>query len=228
MTRRPGSYKEPVGGGQMAEGNPAYARAPVEPGALRRTGISAIGDIPWGTHLCQFYQDKQDLIDILVPYFKAGLVNNEFCMWVTSEPFRSEEAKAALAAHVENLERYIANGQLEILDTEWYTSGGEFESDRVLQSWVDRLEAARRRGFAGLRLTGNPSWLEKPEWHGFMEYEATVDGIFGQRRMLAICTYNLSKCDALQIMDVISNHKFALVKRAGKWEVIAHEDTVIL
>ncbi|HKE25199.1 MAG TPA: PAS domain-containing protein [Bryobacteraceae bacterium] len=211
----------------MADANPEYARVPLEPSALRRTRISAIGDIPWGTHLCQFYQDKQDLIDILVPYFKAGLENNEFCMWVTAEPLRSAEGKAALAANVENLEAYIANGQLEIVDTEWYTGGGEFESDRVLQSWVDRLEAARRRGFAGLRLTGNPSWLERPEWHGFMEYEAAVDGIFGQRRMLAICTYSLSKCDALQIMDVISNHKFALVKRAGKWEVIAHEDTVI-
>jgi PAS domain S-box-containing protein len=69
--------------------------------------------------------------------------------------------------------------------------------------------------------------LEKPEWHGFMEYEATVDGIIGQRRMLAICSYDLSKCDALQIMDVLSNHAFALVKRAGKWEIIAHGDTVI-
>jgi PAS domain S-box-containing protein len=202
-------------------------RVPVESGERRHTGITAIGDVPWGAHFCQFYQDKQDLIDILVPYFKAGLENNEFCMWITSEPLGSAEAKAALAANLENLETYFANGQLEILDSDWYTSGRAFESDRVLQSWVDRLEAARRRGFAGLRLTGNPSWLEKPEWHGFMEYEATVDAIFGQRRMLAICTYSLPKCDALQIMDVISNHAFALVKRAGKWEVIAHEDTVV-
>ena len=134
---------------------------------MRHTGINTLGDVPWGTHFCQFYQEKQDLIDILVPYFKAGLENNEFCMWVTSEPLGLAEAKAALAASVEDLETYIANGQLEILDTEWYTSGGAFESERVLQSWVDRLEAATRRGFAGLRLTGNTSWLEKPEWHGF-------------------------------------------------------------
>jgi hypothetical protein len=145
------------------------ARVPVESGEGRHTGITTIGDVSWGTHFCQFYQGKQDLIDILVPYFKAGLENNEFCMWVTSEPLGSAEAKAALAANVENLETFIANGQLEILDT-WYISGGEFESDRVIQNWVNRLEAARRRGFAGLRLTGNPSWLEKPAWHGFMEY----------------------------------------------------------
>ncbi|MHC4720030.1 MAG: MEDS domain-containing protein, partial [Planctomycetota bacterium] len=49
----------------------------------RKTGIEIVGDVPWGTHFCQFYQTKDDLIDVLVPYFKAGLKNNEFCMWVT-------------------------------------------------------------------------------------------------------------------------------------------------
>jgi hypothetical protein len=85
------------------------ARVRVESREGRHTGIPTIGDFSWGTHFCQFYQDKQDLIDILVPYFKAGLENNEFCMWVTSEPLRAAEAKAALAANVENLETYIAN-----------------------------------------------------------------------------------------------------------------------
>jgi PAS domain-containing protein len=148
-------------------------------------------------------------------------------MWVTSEPLGSADAKAALAAKVGNVESYLANGQLEILDPEWYSSSAEFESDRVLQNWVTRLEAANRRGFSGLRLTGNPSWLQKPEWHGFMEYEASVDAMIGPRRILAICSYALSKCDALQIMDVISNHAFALVKRADKFAVLAHEDAVI-
>jgi PAS domain-containing protein len=192
----------------------------VESGELRHTGVATIGDVPWGTHLCQFYQDKQDLIDILVPYFKAGLANNEFCMWVTSEPLRSAEAKTVLAANVENLETYIGNGQLEILDNEWYSFGEKFESDRVLQRWVDRLKEATQRGFDGLRVTGNTFWLEKPEWQGFMKYEASVESIFEQNRILGICTYSLSKCGALQIMDVISNHAFALVKRGGKWDVI--------
>ena len=205
----------------MAQGYPAHPRARVQSGELRQTGISAIGDIAWGTHFCQFYEHKQDLIEILVPYIKAGLENNEFCMWVASEPLPSVQANAALAARVDNLEKYIANGQLEVLEySEWYTLGAGFQSDRVLQGWVDRLEAAARRGFDGLRLTGNTSWLEKPDWHGFSEYEATVDAIFGQHRMLGIYTYMLSKCSALQIMDVISNHSSALVKRAGKWQVI--------
>ena len=82
----------------------ARIRVPAQESNARHTGITVIGDVPWGTHFCQFYQDKQDLIDILVSYFKAGLENNEFCMWVTSEPLASAEAKAALAANVENLD----------------------------------------------------------------------------------------------------------------------------
>ncbi len=38
----------------------------VEPGRLRQTGISVIGDARWGTHFCYFYETKQDLLDTLV------------------------------------------------------------------------------------------------------------------------------------------------------------------
>ena len=63
---------------------------------LRKSGIDIIGDISWGTHFCQFYQTREDLMDILVPYFKAGLEKNEFCIWVTSQTLDVEEAKEAL------------------------------------------------------------------------------------------------------------------------------------
>jgi signal transduction histidine kinase len=64
---------------------------------LRKTGISVVGDIPWGTHFCHFYETKQDLLDILVPYFKAGLESKEFCLWVVSnsELLTVEEAQGA-------------------------------------------------------------------------------------------------------------------------------------
>jgi len=204
-------------------GLPSLARlpGPVQTETARNTGMTVIGDVPWGTHMCQLYQDEQDLIDILVPYFKAGLENNEACMWVTSEPLRSAEAKAALAASVENLEAYIADGQLEILDlADWYTVGGKFEGDRAFQGLIDRAETAKRRGFDGLRMTGNLSWLEKPDWEAFTAYEAAVNASIGKHRMLAICSYSLARCGAIEIMDVMSNHAFALVKRAGKWERI--------
>jgi PAS domain-containing protein len=38
--------------------------------------------------------------------------------------------------------------------------------------------------------------------------------------MLAICTYSLQKCNAVEILDVVANHQFALIKRSGQWETI--------
>ena len=73
---------------------------------LRKSGIDIIGDVPWGTHFCQFYQTKRDLMDILVPYFKAGLENHEFCIWITSQPLDVEEAKEALRRAVPDIDVY--------------------------------------------------------------------------------------------------------------------------
>ena len=63
---------------------------------MRKSGINIIGDLPWGAHFCQFYQTKEDLTDIIVPFFKAGLENNELCIWFTLYPLEVEEAKEAL------------------------------------------------------------------------------------------------------------------------------------
>jgi len=47
---------------------------------LTPCGIPGIGDIPYGSHLCHFYAQRRDLIDSLVPFFEAGLENNEHCL----------------------------------------------------------------------------------------------------------------------------------------------------
>ncbi len=188
---------------------------------MRPSGIEVIGNVPWGTHFCQFYETGRDLVETLVPYFRAGLEANEFCMWVTSEPLRTAQAKTALKKAVPDLEARIQRGQIEILDySEWYTKSGKFSSAEVLQGWVDKLDAALKKGFEGLRLTGNTFWLEDADWEDFTAYEKTINDVLGRYRMIALCTYSLKKCSATEILEVMANHEFALVKRRGKWQII--------
>jgi len=178
----------------------------------RETGIKIIGAVPWGTHLCQFYQTKNDLIDILVPYFKAGLENNEFCMWIASEPLKVEEAKNSLKKAVRNLDTYIKKGQIEIFDSsQWYTKSGRFNADEVLAGWLKKEKQAIKKGFDGLRLTGNIFWLEKKDWKDFAEYEDTINNIIGNYKMIALCSYSLDQCSIVEILDVMSTHQFALI-----------------
>jgi hypothetical protein len=32
----------------------------------------------WGTHFSQFYQTKEELVEVLIPWFEAKLKNNEY------------------------------------------------------------------------------------------------------------------------------------------------------
>ena len=188
---------------------------------LRPTGLEIIGDVAWGTHFCQFYRTAQDLQDILVPYFRAGLETNEFCMWVVSEPLGVEAARHALAAAVPGFEEYLRRGQIEIIPhTDWYLKGGTFDADRVLAAWIAKLDAALAGGYDGLRLSGNTFWLEPKDWRAFTDYEAAVDSVIGRYRMLAACTYSVDRCGFDEILDVVRNHRFALVRREGRWELV--------
>jgi PAS domain S-box-containing protein len=202
---------------------------------LRTSGIDIIGDVPWGTHFCQFYQTKEDLMNILVPYFKAGLENNEFCMWVTSQPQDVEKAKEALRWAVPDVDVYLERGQIEIIPyTHWYVKEGVFDSDSVLNGWIKKLNQALNNGYGGLRLTWNTFWLEKEDWNDFVNYEEEVDRVLSNYQMIALCTYCLDRCNATEIIDVTINHQFALIKRNGKWEQLASskrreaEETVII
>ncbi|RPJ81379.1 MAG: PAS domain-containing protein, partial [Acidobacteria bacterium] len=188
---------------------------------MRKTGIDIIGDAPWGTHFCQFYRARRDLTSILVPYFKAGLENNEFCMWVTSAPLTDRQAKSSLRRAMPEFDDYVDRGQIEVLPySEWYLKGGTFDMDRVLTGWLEKLEKALARGFEGLRLTGNTAWLEKGDWKDFTDYEEAVNSVIGKHRMMALCTYSLDRCTGTEILDVLRNHQFALIRNEKGWDLI--------
>jgi hypothetical protein len=172
--------------------------------ALRDSGIDLIGDVRWGTHFCQFYETGDDLLDILVPYFKAGLENNEYCMWITSDPVGADRAREAIKTAVPEADRYLKGEQLEVVPYDrWHVIDGVFDMQRVLDGWVDRLNYALAKGYDGLRLNGNTVWLEKSDWASFTDYEEAIDSVIGRYRMMALSTYQASRCGVSEVADVI-------------------------
>ncbi len=184
----------------------------------RQSGIDFLGTTPWGAHFCMFYQTEKDLLDILVPYFKAGLENNEYCMWITSEQLNEKDAEKAMSVVMPDFKDYFKKRQIEIVPySEWYLQDGVLDLERVLNSWIEKLEYALEKGFDGLRVTGNTAWLEKKDWSKFKDYEEAINTLINEYKMLAICSYALEKCEPLEVLDVIQNHQFALIRREGKW-----------
>src|SRR6266481_917923 len=188
---------------------------------VRKSGIDVVGDMSWGTHVCLFYETKEDLLDTLVSYCKAGLESQEFSLWVVAEPVREEEARHALKQVVPDLDRYLTDHGIDIVSAgDWYLQGGTFDLKRVMSGWHERLALALARGYAGVRVTGDTAWLEKKDWKDFCEYEETLNQAVANQRLAVLCTYPLAACTAAEILDVVRTHQFAVTRRRGGWDVI--------
>jgi hypothetical protein len=187
-------------------------------GIIRDSGINTIGSVEWGTHFCQLYHTKEDLMDVPVPYLKAGLENNEFCIWIT---LNSLEAKKALRKAISDLDIYLQKGQIKIIPyNDWYLKAGFFDLQRVLNNWVENFNKALNSDYDGLRLTEDIFSLEEEYRDDFIEYEKEIDRVINNHQILALCTYSLKEYNATEIVDVITSHEFTLVKKEGNWEQI--------
>jgi len=186
---------------------------------LRKTGVSALGEVPWGAHLCLFYETKQDLLDTAVPYFKAGLENNEYCVWAVSGQLAEEEARLALGQSIP------ASGQhtrgVEILPgREWYLADGRADAERIIGGWHAKLDTALAEGYDGMRVSGNAFWLGTSQWKEFREYEEALHTAFAGLPIVALCTYPFTASRATDVLDVAHAHQITVARRNGHWEFI--------
>jgi C4-dicarboxylate-specific signal transduction histidine kinase len=188
----------------------------------RRASVDVVGDVAaWGAHFCLFYETKQDLLDTLISYCKSGLERDEYCLWIVAEPLTIDEARAALKNAVPDLDRYFAGSRLEIVSArDWFLPGGVFDGKRLTASWYEKLASLSARGYPGMRITGDTTWLSKKEWTHFCDYEDGLNEVIGNQRLAVLCTYPLAACGAPQILDVVRTHQFVLARRHGNWDVL--------
>jgi MEDS: MEthanogen/methylotroph, DcmR Sensory domain len=166
---------------------------------MLKTGIDVVGDMAaWGAHFCLFYETKEDLLDTLVSYCRSGLESDEYCMWIVAEPLTVEEATSALKDTVRDLDRYLADSRLEIVSAQdWFLpGGGTFDGGKVTSAWHEKLAHVSARGHAGIRVTGDTSWLARKDWSHFCDYEDGLNEVIGNQRLAVLCTYPLAACGA--------------------------------
>lgn len=186
---------------------------------LRDTGIASVGSVPWGTHICQFYQTREDLLESLIPYFKAGLEGNESCLCVVANPLTAEDTRSGMRQAMPDFDERLDAGQMEILDGhQFYSTGERFNVERALHKLRAKLNDALARGYQGLRLTGNCSCLNKQDWAAFAQYEAIINSLISHIKVIALCQYWLSEPQHFDVLDVIHNHPLTLLPRKGIYQ----------
>jgi hypothetical protein len=115
----------------------------------------------WGQRHCYHHRDDEELLALLLPYFRQGLAESERCLWLADAP----------PPHVEFAVATLTVGQyspdqLKILGS------GEWRNE--LGFWMREEERALSEGYAGLRICGEGLELD----------ESTAP-----LRIKALCTY---------------------------------------
>jgi signal transduction histidine kinase len=188
---------------------------------LRKTGISAVGVVPWGTHFCHFYQTKQDLLDILVPCFIAGLKNGEFCVWIVFDPLDEARARKELIRAFPKAAQHLSKGDIQIIPhSAFYLKDGILDLRKTIEAIKGKLAQALAQGYAGMRVNGNEAWLTEEDWKNFWRYERYLNDLIANQKMIVLCTYPLAIAKAGELFDVAATHQFAIARRRGKWEVL--------
>lgn len=189
-------------------------------GSLRRIGIPGVDKTPWGEHLCVFFNSKDELLSLTVPYVKAGLEDNECCIWITGDPVTEKDAFQALEDVLPDAHQYLAKKQLEILPSaQWYLpSGRKFDMQIVLDNWKYRVHRAEADGFVGIRITGNPVWLQNEEdWSQFARFEEIVHERIKREKVVALCTYPVWICQGHDVRRTLASHTAALLSNNDQW-----------
>lgn len=216
--------------GSQGIGKPAgrsrRSHAPRARGAMRSaardSGIHPVGEVGWGTHICMFYETKEDLLDASVTYLRAGLQSNEYCVWAISNPITEDDARNAMHDRIPEFERYEDAGSIELIPgRNWYLKGDEFDLQRITGGWNAKLDHALERGNDGLRIEGNAFWLESNHWKEFCDYEQELDRSIADKPIVVLCTYALGASRAVDVLDVVRAHQFTIARRKGEWEFMA-------
>jgi hypothetical protein len=192
---------------------------------LTDCGLSGLGAIPFGLHMCHFYERQEDLAAALVPYFAAGLRAQERCIWITADPLDVACAAEALRKAGLDVGSLTREGSLVIRDhADWYGTVDKSKPEAILDLWLEAERRALADGCTGLRIAGNTAFVTPADWNAFMQYEGRVSRAFANRRIVTLCSYRLGHCTATDLLDVARSHHCMLDPSERDWQVVTTRD----
>ena len=130
-----------------------------------------------------------------------------------------------MRAAMSDFDQRTAAGQIQMFDQdEWYAKQESMNTAEKVQSWLSCKDEALGSGYAGLRSTGNTSFLDEGAWNEFLIYERAVNEAFRDQPITGLCSYRMDRCSAEGVVDVLHCHGFGLTKRHGHWDLIEVRD----
>jgi hypothetical protein len=86
---------------------------------LRNSGIPFVDEVPWGSHLCLFYETHDDLVDAVTRFFEQGLESNELCVWVIPDALAVSAFETRMRDEIAGFDDHLTAGRLRFVAADW-------------------------------------------------------------------------------------------------------------
>ncbi len=182
--------------------------------------ISLLSRLPWGSHVCLFYQKRDDLLDITVPVVEAGFGEKNFCMWVCTEQ-KAQSAIDILRPAIADFDSRIDAGDLEVVPCpSLFFGDGSLRITQALDALQTTLDRALASGRTGLRVVLDVASRDEKLGQTFAEFEKCLDNFVVDRRLLVLCAYPLQGVSVSTLQDVCGCHQGVVVQRCGHTQLL--------
>ena len=176
-------------------------------------------------HCCYFYENKVNLLKVLSSFFKEGLENNEYCIWVLPEDITEQEIIDYFLKENYKFDEYLEKEQFKFYNFQhWYATSGSFDVKNILDRWIQNLKYALKKGYSGMRITGDVCLISQEDLDNFLDYELQLNSLIKEKFINAICTYPIIKYQKYQILDIASTHQSVLIDINDTPTIIQHSE----
>ena len=188
---------------------------------MPRLGCTPFLSVPWGTHVCCYYQTPTELQQLLNAYFRTGLEDHEGCLWILPPWHTPTTATMALQWVIPHVYDHLATARLELVSSaDWYGWPNLMNLARVVADGRAKIRRLSAR-FPGLRVAGDLSWVTSSGQRApLLDYERVIDEIVQEANVLGLCTYPAADWTPSDRQDVLKHHQSVLLPDQVGWRLV--------
>lgn len=170
--------------------------------------------VPYGAHVCQIYNNRDERNDSLLKFLSKGLEQEEAVGCFSDNEFY-EFFKEHYPRKDISFDDSLHAGGLVFADAaEFYFRNNRFDPDYMLQALGEFYDNCQEKDYPGGRIIGEmlPEILEKAGGERLLEYESRVSLFLRENPITTVCQYDANAFSGAMIMDVLRVHPMLVVR----------------
>ena len=164
-------------------------------------------------HVCAFFNNDDEEYRVLLPFIKDGFTCGHKAIHVVN-PAQHHDHRDRLVSVGLDPDAAEQRGQLELRsNTETYLRDGQFDPDRMLESFSRMASGNANHGFPLSRIICRMDWAngDRRVTDDIIEFESRVNELWRHHDDAVICTYHLGQLGGDAVVDIMRTHPMVIL-----------------